>query len=197
MLQALTGLAAAAASLLVMLHWLPTPRPKRLLLAGSAIAIGCAAAAMSGLPALWPLLGISLTAAAVAWHDGLTQRIPDTLTVLTIALVVLAAVVAGGALPEWSRATLAAAALAGGYLLLALFGSLGLGDVKYAIPLGFALGWHSWTAVWQATLLAFVIGALYAVAMIIRGRSRTSHMAFGPLMAGGGVLTGILATLPG
>ncbi len=195
MIGALTGAAAAGVAVLAMLHWLPQPRPGRLLLAGSAVVTGCAAAIMVGQSGLWPLLGISLTAAAVSWHDGLTQRIPDTLTAVTGAVVIVAAILAGGGLQEWGDAVLASAVLAGGYLLLALFGSMGLGDVKYAIPLGFSLGWSSWAAVWQATLLTFLIGAIYAVIMMIRGRSIHTHVAFGPFLAIGGVLTGVLTGL--
>lgn len=191
----LTGAAAAVVAMLVMLRWLPHPRPGRWLLAGSAVAAGCAGAVMAGQASLWPLLGICLTAAAVSWHDGLTQRIPDTLTAVTGAVVIVAAVLAGGGLGEWGDALLAAAVLSGAYMLLALFASMGLGDVKYALPVGFSLGWSGWAAVWQATMLAFLIGVVYALIMMSRGRSKHTYVAFGPFMAIGGVLTGVLTGL--
>lgn len=195
MILAVLGAISAALSLLALLVWIQPPRPAWWALAGTAAFTGVAAALMSTQPSLWPLLSITLTAATITWHDALTHRIPDTLTLATSALTLAAAGLAAGDAGQWLRAGLSALALTAGYLLLALLGSLGLGDVKYAIPLGFALGWHSWALLWQATLLSFAIGATIATIMLARGKARTAHMPFGPPMATGAALAGVLAAI--
>lgn len=195
MIAAAVGVAGAALGLLTLLLWLPTPRPALWALGGAAVVTGTAAAVMAPQRGLWPLLALTLTAAAVAWHDGLTQLIPDTLTAVTIAVVIIAAAIAGGPVGTWIQAALAAAALAAGYLLWALTGTLGLGDVKYALPLGFAFGWHSWAMVWQATMLGLLIGVAAGLVMLLRGHDRKAHMPFGPALASGAVLAGVLSAL--
>lgn len=188
----IVGIGAAAVSMLALLVWLRPPRPPLWTLIGSAVLAGAAAAAMSPQRSLWPLVAIAVSAGAVAWHDGLTQRIPDTLTAATAAGVLMAAVFAGQPGDSWLRAALATLALGAGYLLAGLIGSMGPGDIKYALPLGFALGWHSWAMVWQATLLALLIGSVTAVVLLARGHGRGTHMPFGPSMAAGAVLGGVL-----
>lgn len=198
MIPVLVGAVGALVSYLAMWCWLKPPRPAWWWLAASAAISGAAIATMCSTPALWPLSAVTATAAAVSWHDARTQLIPDTLNVTTTALVLAAAWAAwasGGTGETWLRAGLAAAALGAGYLLLGLFGSLGLGDVKYAMPLGFAAGWYGWGLVWQATLLSFAVGAVAAVALLVAGKARTAHMAFGPVMALGASLTGVLVAV--
>ena len=192
---AAVGIAAAALSWLALLAWLPRPRPVWWALGASAALTGAAVAVMASQRLLWPLLAVTLTAATVAWHDGLTHLIPDTLTAATTAAAVLAAVIAGGPAGAWIQAGLAAAVLTVGYLLWALTGTLGLGDVKYAIPLGFAFGWYSWAMVWQASMLGLLVGVAAAGVMLLRGHQRQSYMPLGPGLAGGAVLAGVLAAV--
>lgn len=191
----MVGLGGTAASLLVLLVWLKPPRPPLWALGGSAVLAGAATAVMAPQSALWPLIAVALTAGAVAWHDGLTQRIPDTLTAVTAVCVLIAAVSAGGPGDSWLRATLASLVLGAGYLVAGLIGSMGPGDIKYALPLGFAFGWHGWAMVWQATVLGLLIGSLIAAVLLARGRGRDTHMPFGPSMAAGAVLGGVLVAV--
>lgn len=194
-MEAAVGVAGAALSLLALLLWLPRPRPAWWALAGSAALTGAAAGVLAPQRGLWPLVAITVTAAAVAWHDGLTQLIPDTLTVVTAAAVIIAAAIAGGTVGTWIQAGVAAAALAAGYLLWSLTGTLGLGDVKYALPLGFAFGWHSWAMVWQATMVGLLVGVAAGVVLLLRGHDRKANMPFGPALASGAVLAGVLTAV--
>lgn len=195
MTAAAVWIGGAAFSLLTLLVWLPRPRPAWWALGGTAVLTGAAAALMVSERGLWPLLAVTLTAATVAWHDALTHLIPDTLTAATTVAAVLAAALAGGSVQSWIQAGLAAAALAAGYLLWALTGTLGAGDVKYALPLGFAFGWYSWAMVWQASMLGLLIGVAAGAVLLLRGRDRRSYMPFGPALASGAVLAGVLAAV--
>lgn len=121
---------------------------------------------------------------ALALTDLAVQRLPDVLTVpagVGTFLLLSAASVAGegGSL---GRAFLAAVAVAAGYLLLAVFGGMGLGDVKLAPAIGLLLGWHSWTSLWWGTFAGFLLGALLGTALLIAGSDRRTRIPFGPFM---------------
>jgi len=62
---------------------------------------------------------------------------------------------------------------------------LGWGDVKLAACLGAFLGPGSAVA---GLFLSFLTGALYGVAVLIRGGRRTRPIPFGPFMAVGGAV---------
>jgi leader peptidase (prepilin peptidase)/N-methyltransferase len=86
------------------------------------------------------------------------------------------------------------------YLVLFLIypEGLGLGDVKLALGLGVALGWYGWDVVFLGTFAAFLLAAVYGVALVIAGRAgRKTAVSFGPFMALGAlaaVALGGLAT---
>ena len=68
-------------------------------------------------------------------------------------------------------------------------GSLGAGDVKLAVPTGLILGWDGGLALVVGAVLAFVVGGLWAVGVIVTGRgTRSTHIAFGPCIILGTVL---------
>ena len=71
------------------------------------------------------------------------------------------------------------------FLGLALAGSMGLGDVKLAAVTGLLLGWLGWPAVVLGTVSAFLLAAVVAVVLLVRGAPRTSHLAFGPAIIAG------------
>ena len=71
------------------------------------------------------------------------------------------------------------------YLLLYLFsrGSLGMGDVKFAFPLGLCIGWYSANHWLVAIFVSFLLAGLVAVIGLITKRmNRKSRLAFGPYM---------------
>jgi leader peptidase (prepilin peptidase) / N-methyltransferase len=71
------------------------------------------------------------------------------------------------------------------YLLLYLLsrGSLGMGDVKFAFPLGLCIGWYSADLWLLAVFVSFLLAGLVAVIGLATKRmTRKSRLAFGPYM---------------
>ncbi|KGN38306.1 prepilin peptidase [Knoellia subterranea] len=120
------------------------------------------------------------------------RRLPDRFTLplipATAAGLAVVALVHGD-LSNWLRAVLAGLAVGAIHLGLAFIGGgtgLGLGDVKLSPTLGMLLGWHSWTLAFAGVFLAFVLGGLVGVGLIvIARRDRKSTVPFGPFMVAG------------
>ena len=77
------------------------------------------------------------------------------------------------------------------YLILYLFsrGSLGMGDVKFAFPLGLCIGWYSPDYWLVAIFVSFLIAGLVAIIGLVTKRmTRKSRLAFGPFMFIGTIL---------
>ena len=71
------------------------------------------------------------------------------------------------------------------YLLLYLVsrGSLGMGDVKFAFPLGLCVGWYSANQWLVAIFVSFLLAGLVSVIGLVTKRmTRKSRLAFGPYM---------------
>jgi leader peptidase (prepilin peptidase)/N-methyltransferase len=130
------------------------------------------------------------TLAAVTLTDLERHLIPNRiLAVSAVAGVALAAV----ALPDSLSERAIAAASAGGLLLLAALAyprGMGMGDVKLAAVMGLYLG----RAVAPALVVAFAVGAIVGVGMMLRdgAGARKRGVPFGPFLALGGVV-GLLA----
>ncbi|PYI38761.1 prepilin peptidase [Arthrobacter psychrolactophilus] len=77
------------------------------------------------------------------------------------------------------------------YVVLRLISpsSMGYGDVKLAFVLGLYLGFVSWQAVMWGTFLAFLLGGLWGLALIVsrRGTGKT-QIPFGPFMLAGALV---------
>jgi leader peptidase (prepilin peptidase)/N-methyltransferase len=66
---------------------------------------------------------------------------------------------------------------------------MGFGDVKLAPILGFTLGWVALSVAVVGLLIAFLLGALVGVALMITGRAgRRTAIPFGPFMLVGALL---------
>lgn len=94
------------------------------------------------------------------------------------------------------RSLSGAAILFAGYLLVhyAIPGGMGMGDVKLAAVLGLYLGFVSWLHLLIATVLAFVLGSVISVVLLMRRRlTLRSSVAFGPYMLGGAALAMLLS----
>ena len=162
-----------------------------LMVAVATVATAVVAARMSGSLALAGAL-YTVGAAAVSWVDLDVRRVPDA--VLVFWAPALAVAVAGGALAEGSAAVVAragvgAAAMGGLYLIAALVGSMGLGDVKLAAVSGMVLGAVGLHAVVVATVAGFALAAVVALALLASGRAgRGDHLAFAPALCAGAVV---------
>ncbi|RWZ64301.1 prepilin peptidase [Labedella populi] len=151
-----------------------------------------------GLVAFLYLAAISL---ALGLIDLDVHRLPDRIVlpayvVLTV-LLGTASIIAGdpGAL---GRAAIGGVVLAAFYLVLAFVkpGAMGLGDVKLAGVLGFALAWLGWEELIVGACGAFFTGGLFAIVLLATGRARRgSGIPFGPWMLLGAWI-GIVAGAP-
>lgn len=159
----------------------------------------------------WPVaavlgatLGVVVLACVLmAAIDLDVHRLPDRImfpAMLALGVgLALAALVGGGPGPL-VRALLGGLGGGGLYLLIALLslvrGSLavGLGDVKLAALLGGALGWFGWSEAILGIYAGFVVGGLWALALLVLRRvSWKGDFAYGPAMMVGALLGLMLA----
>lgn len=137
------------------------------------------------------LLGIGAWLIAI---DLRTHRLPNRIVLLTLAAVIVLVAIDAAATGESSgmvRALLGMLLLGGFYALLRLISRSGMGggDVKLAAVIGVVLGWHGWPQFVIGAASAFVLGSLYALALILlRRASGATHIAFGPWMIAGAVI---------
>lgn len=129
--------------------------------------------------------------------DVQCHRIPNIITGLSAAALTTVFTVGGVLTGDWSpflRALLASI-LAGLVLgtASALF-SLGMGDTKLGISVAGLLGWHGWLPLFHGTTVMLATAFIAATTLMARGRSRTSHLPFGPFMVIGAIAGILLAT---
>lgn len=126
--------------------------------------------------------------------DARTHRLPNRIVLPTLAcLVVLAGIDAldTGQSRDLVRAVLGMLILGGFYAVLRGISRAGMGggDVKLAAVIGLVLGWHGWTSLAIGAASAFVLGALYALVLILLRRADgATRIAFGPWMIAGALL---------
>lgn len=132
------------------------------------------------------MLGLVLVAASVI--DQRTQRLPDPLT-LAVALFSLGlATLNGRVLVGIAAAAITVGLLEGlryGFLRLRGRAGLGAGDVKLLGALALWLG--------PATPWAIALAALVGLLVVAISRPVGGRIAFGPLIAGGALVTGLTA----
>jgi len=116
------------------------------------------------------------------------RRLPDKIVlpsyVVALVLLLLPAV-AEGRWDAYLRAALTGVGLFAFYFLLALIypAGMGFGDVKLSGVLGIYLGWYSWGLAILATFVAFLLGAVVGVAVMVRTKEgRRTKVPFGPFM---------------
>lgn len=113
------------------------------------------------------IAGVLLLAASLFMHDGGTAL----RTIL-------------GAVSMWAL-----------YVVLRLVSpsSMGYGDVKLAFVLGLYLGFISWQALLWGTVLAFLLGAVWGLALIVtrKGTGKT-QIPFGPFMLAGALVAMVM-----
>lgn len=144
-------------------------------------------------------LYLSAISIALALIDLDAHRLPNAIVLPSYAVgaVLLgAAALLNGEPGVLVRAVVGAAGLFAVYLILAMIapGGMGFGDVKLAGVLGLFLGFLGWGALVVGAFAAFLLGGLFATALLVSRRARRgSGIPFGPWMLGGawiGVLAG-------
>jgi leader peptidase (prepilin peptidase)/N-methyltransferase len=123
----------------------------------------------------------------VGWIDCRSHRIPDAVTIPMVAAVgatIMGCTALSGDWPLAGQAALGGAALGGFYLAAAVFGDLGVGDVKLAAILGVTLAYSSWTALLWGCSMGLILALPHA--LWIRGQGR--RIPLGPYMVAGAVL---------
>lgn len=135
------------------------------------------------MPAYLYLAAIAVALAAI---DLDVRRLPDAIVLPGYPVLAALLAVASWGTGDWPalvRAAIGAGALIAFYLVPALFGGMGLGDVKLAGLLGAALAWLGWGPLVVGAFAAFVLGGLWAIGlMLVRGAGRRSTVPFGPWM---------------
>lgn len=140
-------------------------------------------------------------AVALALIDLDVHRLPDAIVLpaypVALALLALASW-APGQESDWGalgRAGIAGAALFAFYFVAMVVypAGMGFGDVKLAGVLGMYLGWVGWGAVIVGWFATFLLGGLFAIALVLGGRAgRGSGIPFGPWMLAGAAV-GVVA----
>ena len=133
-------------------------------------------------------LFLALIGVQLSRIDFTLRLLPNPLVLLLLGgglalLLASAALTAGW--PVLLRALAGGLILFLGYLILGLIspGSLGMGDVKLAAPLGMYLGYLGWQQVLFGGLLGFVVGGVLTVLMLrLRSAKKPAETAHGPAM---------------
>lgn len=126
--------------------------------------------------------------------DARTHRLPNRIVLPTLAAVLALAgidAMVTGRSGSLIGGVIGMLVLGGLYAVLRATsrGGIGGGDVKLAAVIGLVLGWHGWQALAVGAASAFVLGALYALAlMAFRRADRSTRIAFGPWMIIGAAL---------
>lgn len=161
----------------------------------AAAAAGAGAFIQSGLGVVLSGSAALVAAALVilAVIDWQTHRLPNVIVLPLYAVAGLPAIYAAadGAI-SWKALGTALASMAALYVfwwvLSALTGAIGFGDVKLVGVLGLALGVHGgFEAVTGGLVLPCLLGGVVAIALLTSGK-RNTEMAFGPYLAMGTLL---------
>lgn len=159
------------------------------------------AAMGGGASALWApswqegalLTGVSIGLALLVVADLATHRLPDVLLAASAGWVLTCLSLIAAFDGSWlhlGRALLAGTSIGAVFFLLCLLrpSGLGLGDAKLAALLGLLLGWFGWKQVLLAVFFAFILGGLFALALLLTRRAgRNTAVAFGPWLVAGAV----------
>ena len=150
---------------------------------------------------LLPVIPLAYFGIRLSIIDFKTHRLPNHLVGWFTAIEILIIGVTSWFTSDWTRlaAALGTALITiFAYLLfyLASRGSLGMGDVKFAFPLGLCVGWYSANHWLVAIFVSFLLAGLVAVIGLATKRmTRKSRLAFGPYMFLGTFLVCVLEVL--
>lgn len=135
-----------------------------------------------------PLIPLAYFGAQLSIIDFKSHRLPNRLVAWFTATQILIMGITSWITSDLGRLT-TALGIAGVttivYLMLYLVsrGSLGMGDVKFAFPLGLSVGWFSANQWLLAIFVSFLLAGLVAVIGLVTKRmTGKSRLAFGPYM---------------
>lgn len=137
------------------------------------------------------LLGVGGWLAVI---DARTHRLPNRIVLPTLAALLLLLLIDAAATMQNGqliRALIGMLILGGFYLVLRMISRSGMGggDVKLAAVIGLVLGWHGWQELAIGAASAFVLGALFALALLLLRRADgATRIAFGPWMIAGALV---------
>lgn len=148
-----------------------------------------------GLTPLLPAFAyLGVVGTMVSVIDLRARRLPNRLVLPSYPVTLALLVVAAGIGWDWwplARAVIAAALVAGFYLVLGLAfpGGFGLGDVKLGGLLALALGWLGWSTLTTGVLAAWGLAAVALfVRQAVRRGPRGGTMALGPWLCLGALV---------
>ena len=132
---------------------------------------------------LLAVLGVQLARIDISLH---LLPNPLVLSLLVGGLICLLAAAAGGQVwTDLVRATASSAILFVTYMVLALISpnGMGMGDVKFAAPVGLYLGYLGWSQLLYGGLLGFILNGMVTLLFVRRNRAeRPSEVPHGPTM---------------
>ena len=148
-----------------------------------------------------PLIPLAYFGIRLSIIDFKTHRLPNHLVGWFTAIEILIMGVTSWFTSDWTRlaAALGTAVITMfAYLLLYLAsrGSLGMGDVKFAFPLGLCVGWYSANQWLLAIFVSFlIVGVVAVIGLVAKRMTRKSRLAFGPYMFFGTFLVCVFEVL--
>ena len=149
--------------------------------------------ALGSVPAMVPALAVAAVTPALVRVDLAEHRLPNRMVIPALAAGGVGLLLSSGVSGELPIIPLLAALIYAGLLfVLALFGGMGMGDVKLAAALGLAS--PTVTIALASPLLAFLFGGVAAVIVLIR-RGRKARIAFGPFLLAGYFAALVLSAL--
>ncbi|GAA4066527.1 A24 family peptidase [Agromyces indicus] len=160
----------------------------------TAVAFGLLAWRFGLHPVLPALLALAAAGVVLSIVDLTEHRLPNAVMLPTLIALAVLLVVASAVSGEWMSLLWALAGCAGMfalYLVLALISpsAMGMGDVKFAAPLGLVLGWFGWTVWFAGVSAGFVIGGIVSlIALATRRVTLRGSIPFGPSMLAGAIV---------
>ena len=145
-----------------------------------------------------PLLVFLVVGGRLSLIDLRTYRLPNRLIAICTAGILALQITYCFAIGTFSALVQSGQTLGKiftAYVLLYILsrGQLGMGDVKFAIPVGLIIGWFQPNAWLISLLVTFLLaGIISLIGLLSRKLDRKSHIPLGPLMYVGSFLTLLL-----
>jgi len=145
-------------------------------------------AAIVGILVLIAFLYLAAISVILAIIDLDTHTLPNRIVLPSYLVVIVFFVAAAAVGGDWPALLRAGSGLVGLWLIYAILafaypGGMGFGDVKLAGVLGAYLGWLGWGSLLVGAFAAFLLGGLFALALVASRRAnRKSGIPFGPWM---------------